>query len=266
MKNKITCIFLILFSLLVYGQKENDSAYVVEEMVEVLIDENADLDSTDSLLQHNYKTENTVFPKTFSKDFQKKYTDDDFNYDISKPKESIWQKIKKKLAEIIAKIFSGKKGNNTEYLFLMFLRVLAIIAIGGLLYIIVRYIMERQGTWILSKKGKTLNPEAQTITENIHELDLPALIRKYEESGKYRYAIRYHFLLLLKKMTDKKIIQWDPEKTNGEYLRKIQGTTLYPEYRKLFYIFDHIWYGERNISQSEYEKYKQNFQQIFDKL
>ena len=59
----------------------------------------------DSILKRNYKTENTVYQKSFEPNFQKKYNTKEFNYSIIKPHESLWERIKRNISRLIRKIF-----------------------------------------------------------------------------------------------------------------------------------------------------------------
>lgn len=259
MKNRIFLFVTILGFSLSYAQKM-DSVSPMDKTIEQVLVKSEGIASVDSLLEGVYNTTNKIYERKFAPNYPSKYQSDDFNYDISKPKMSAFQKFLNKLEEIFAQFFQTSYDSGLNELFLTFIRIVAIVAVGVLLYFIIRYFMMKNGTWIFSRSAKKRSPESRTITENIHELDLPYLIGKYEQEENYRYAIRYNFLLLLKHLTDHKIIRWDPEKTNGEYLAMMRGKPLYDDFKRLFYIFDHIWYGERKISKDEYFKFKKNFE------
>ncbi len=115
------------------------------------------------------------------------------------------------------------------------------------------------------RKVKKLNPEDRTITENIHELDLLSLIKNYEDKKEYRSAIRYQFLYLLKLMTDKNMLEWDPEKTNRDYVRMLSGNALQSDFQKLSFVFENVWYGERTIGENEYTIFRKQYQQTQQK-
>lgn len=108
--------------------------------------------------------------------------------------------------------FQSNSLRGANDLFYVLLRIIAIVLIGFVLYVIIRFVLSRNGNWVFSKKSKKLNPEDRTITENIHELDLPSLIKNYEDKKEYRSALRYQFLYLLKLMTDKNMLEWDPKR------------------------------------------------------
>ncbi|MCT3923766.1 DUF4129 domain-containing protein [Elizabethkingia anophelis] len=260
--NRILYI-IFLFTLSVHAQ-EVDSI-VSDEVIEKNIKDKNQL-KTDSLLKKGYTTESVVYPGTFDAKFKEKYQGSDFDYSVNKPKESLWQKFKKWLGELLNDWFQSNSLRGANDLFYVLLRIIAIVLIGFVLYVIIRFVLSRNGNWVFSKKSKKLNPEDRTITENIHELDLPSLIKNYEEKKEYRSAIRYQFLYLLKLMTDKNMLEWDPEKTNRDYTRMLSGNALQSDFQKLSFVFENVWYGERTIGENEYAIFRKQYQQTQQKI
>ncbi|MCT4325119.1 DUF4129 domain-containing protein [Elizabethkingia anophelis] len=260
--NRILYI-IFLFTLSVHAQ-EVDSI-VSDEVIEKNIKDKNRL-KTDSLLKKGYATENVVYPGTFDAKFKEKYQGSDFDYSVNKPKESLWQKFKKWLGELLNDWFQSNSLRGANDLFYVLLRIIAIVLIGFVLYVIIRFVLSRNGNWVFSKKSKKLNPEDRTITENIHELDLPSLIKNYEDKKEYRSAVRYQFLYLLKLMTDKNMLEWDPEKTNRDYIRMLSGNALQSDFQKLSFVFENVWYGERTIGENEYTIFRKQYQQTQQKI
>ncbi|MCT3808761.1 DUF4129 domain-containing protein [Elizabethkingia anophelis] len=260
--NRILYI-IFLFTLSVHAQ-EVDSI-VSDEVIEKNIKDKNQL-KTDSLLKKGYTTESVVYPGTFDAKFKEKYQGSDFDYSVNKPKESLWQKFKKWLGELLNDWFQSNSLRGANDLFYVLLRIIAIVLIGFVLYVIIRFVLSRNGNWVFSKKSKKLNPEERTITENIHELDLPSLIKNYEDKKEYRSAVRYQFLYLLKLMTDKNMLEWDPEKTNRDYVRMLSGNALQSDFQKLSFVFENVWYGERTIGENEYTIFRKQYQQTQQKI
>lgn len=260
--NRILYI-IFLFTLSVHAQ-EVDSI-VSDEVIEKNIKDKNQL-KTDSLLKKGYTTESVVYPGTFDAKFKEKYQGSDFDYSVNKPKESLWQKFKKWLGELLNDWFQSNSLRGANDLFYVLLRIIAIVLIGFVLYVIIRFVLSRNGNWVFSKKSKKLNPEDRTITENIHELDLPSLIKNYEDKKEYRSAIRYQFLYLLKLMTDKNMLEWDPEKTNRDYTLMLSGNALQSDFQKLSFVFENVWYGERTIGENEYTIFRKQYQQTQQKI
>ncbi|TGE23032.1 DUF4129 domain-containing protein [Hymenobacter metallicola] len=92
-----------------------------------------------------------------------------------------------------------------------------------------------------------------TTTEDIHTLDFSALLAEAEATGNYRLAVRLGYLQVLKQLTDQGLIQWQPEKTNHDYVHELGASSLRPPFRELTQQFEYVWYGEQNdLSAAQY--------------
>ena len=114
--------------------------------------------------------------------------------------------------------------------------------------------VERKGNLFFAKKNTKLEIPVEDVVENIHEVDFPETIAKYERQRDYRSAVRYHFLWILKQLTDKKIIEWNPEKTNKDYIAEIQKADIKQGFKEIALIFDYVWYGEFKIDELKYRE------------
>lgn len=251
-------VFLLLFfSLLgtpVFSQ--------YDELQEVVVQDSADAETfleADSLVKTNYSTNNILYPKNFSPNFKAKYRANEFDYEVLKPKESIWDKIKRKIAQLISMIFKDIDPNKANNYTVNILRFFGIAIIGFLLFILIRYLMSKDGNFLFGKKNRKIKITSHDIEENIHEINFPERILKFEKEQNYRSAIRYHFLYSLKKLTDKSLINWNPEKTNRDYLRELKNNNLQEDFRRIIYIYDYIWYGEFQTEEKDYQHYKTYF-------
>lgn len=209
--------------------------------------------------QKNKETNNKLYPKQFKKDFINKYQTIDFDYTLTKPHESIWQKIKRKVGEWLSKIFKDAEINTWNTSLKSILNFLSFIIVSGILFFLIRFLFGKEGNWVFSKKNKKIPLKTRPITENIHELNFVELIGDNEQKQDFRLAVRYQFLQLLKKLTDTKRIEWSPKKTNNDYLKELKNDTLYNNFESLAYIFDNVWYGEFLVSEEKYKQIKQQF-------
>ncbi|WP_426477004.1 DUF4129 domain-containing protein [Chryseobacterium sp. CBSDS_008] len=258
--NRILFFILLFLSLgLVHAQDDNsgsddlaDSLYTTGHYRNML--------RADSVLMKNPVSENTVYPKTFKENIPSRYKGKEFDYSVSKPRESFFQKLMRKLDQIIQSIFGETTLTKSAEFTTVLIRLFAIILIGFLLYFIIRYILGKDGNFIFGKKNKKLDLNVQELHENIHEINFPESIAKFEHAGDYRSAVRYQFLFILKKLSDKKLISWNPEKTNKDYAIELKATHLKKEFSNLSYIFDYVWYGEFNIEEESYQKFKNQYQ------
>lgn len=258
--NKLFLFILLFLSLgLVQAQDDNstdeylgDSLYTTGHYKNML--------RADSVLMKNPVSENEVYPKTFKENIPSRYKGNEFDYSVSKPRESFFQKLMRKLNQIIQSLFGettlSKSGEFTTIL----IRLFAIILVSFLLYFIIKYVMGKDGNFLFGKKNKKLDLNVQELHENIHEINFPESIAKFEHAGDYRSAVRYQFLFILKKLSDKKLINWNQEKTNKDYATELKAPHLKSEFSNLSYIFDYVWYGEFSIEEQNYQKFKNQYQ------
>ena len=94
----------------------------------------------------------------------------------------------------------------------------------------------------------------ETLTENIHELDFAEQLRLAEEAGNRRLAVRLGYLALLKQLSDRDLIAWQPDKTNRTYVGELasQRPALRPPFAELTRQFEYVWYGELPLSPAQY--------------
>ncbi|MDH6252084.1 hypothetical protein M2347_001811 [Chryseobacterium sp. H1D6B] len=260
--NKFFIFLLIFFSAgCTYAQDKNDPT-VAEEYIEDSLDTGhyKNMVRADSVLLQHPVSENTVHPKKFQEDLSSRYKGNEFDYSTSKPRESFWQKLQRKIAKIIQSIFGETSLETSANVTWIIIRLFAIILIGFLLYFIVKYLIGKNGNLFFGKKNRKMIINEEELHENIHEINFPESIAGFERTGDYRSAVRYQFLFVLKKLSDKKLISWNPEKTNKDYAAELKAPHLKNEFSNLSYIFDYVWYGEFSIDEQNYLKFKNQYQ------
>lgn len=255
---KFKFYFLFLFLIFTFGAAQIvtpqpsviDSSFIYGEDQYV---------TSDSSVQEMPVTNEVIFPKKFADKFQSKYTGEEFDYTTIKPRESLWEKMKKRIAEMMRSIFGEvdplKSANYAEII----LRFFAIVIIGLVIYFLLKFLLSKDGNLFFGKKNKKLDISDQDLKENIHEINFPDSIHNFERKIDYRSAIRYQFLFVLKKLSDKKRIEWNPEKTNKDYLAELKDKNQKTEFKELVYIFNNIWYGEFDVENQNYERFKDKF-------
>lgn len=215
--------------------------------------------SSDSLLKKNPISNNPVYAKSFEPNFREKYKGDEFDYKKVKNEKSFWQKLIERIISFLESIFGHIDPNKTTQYTGNVFRLFVVIIVGFVLYFFIRFFMNKNGNFFFSKKSKNFNANNQNLQENIHEINFPEAITKFENEKQYRSAVRYRFLLVLKKLNDQKHIVWNPEKTNQDYLAELKQTNLKDEFEELIYIFDYVWYGEFEVKEAQYHKFRQKF-------
>lgn len=151
------------------------------------------------------------------------------------------------------------QGNGGKYL-MYFLRSLPYIGILFFLYFIFRYLLGIDLIRLKRRKNIKFPVVDMTDEERImQEEDLKKLITDAVANKDYRLAVRYHYLSLLKKLVDKGLIDWRPEKTNRDYVSEVQSNTFSSEFRKLTFVYDYVWYGNFVPDQNAFEEINTDF-------
>lgn len=214
---------------------------------------------TDSLLLKNPITDNVIYPKKFEEKFQSKYKGSEYDYTTIKPRESLWEKIQKRILKILESLFGKADPNKTANYAGNIMRILAIVICGFVLYFLIQFLLGKNGNFFFGKKNKKIELSNQDLQENIHEINFSETIERFERQSDYRSAVRYQFLLVLKKLTDKKLVNWNPEKTNNDYFSELKNSDLKRDFKELTYVFDYVWYGEFAVDEHSYRHFKNKF-------
>ncbi|WP_415325366.1 DUF4129 domain-containing protein [Chryseobacterium sp. MMS23-Vi53] len=261
--NKIFAFLLFFFSVdFSYAQTENDPPPPVAEVYVDSLNTGhyKNMYRADSVLSKNPVTENTVYPKQFKENLPSRYKGAEFDYTTVKPRMSFWEKLMNKISKILESIFGKTVFSNSSNFAGILMRLFAILLVGFLLYFIIKYLINNGSLSFFGKKNRKVEIRDEELHENIHEINFPETILKFEKSGDYRSAVRYQFLFILKKLSDKKLINWNPEKTNKDYVAELKVPHLKNGFYDLSYIFDYVWYGEFNIDEESYLKFKNQYQ------
>ncbi|MDQ1163618.1 hypothetical protein QE422_003986 [Chryseobacterium sp. SORGH_AS 447] len=261
--NKLTFLLLIFFTVgHTSAQTESGPPPTSAEVYVDSIDTGhyRNMYRADSVLQKNPVSENTVYPKNFKPNVPSRYNGKDFDYTTVKPRMSFWEKLMDKIGRLLDSIFGKTIFTKTGNVAGVLIRFFAILLVGFLLYFIVKYLIANGGFSLFGKKNRKVDIREEELHENIHEINFPESILKFEKSGDFRSAVRYQFLFILKKLSDKKLITWNPEKTNKDYLAELKVPHLKNQFYDLSYIFDYVWYGEFTIDEASYMKFKDQYQ------
>jgi hypothetical protein len=255
--------FLLIFCSVGYAhaQQEDNPPPTVEVYVDSMnTGHYKNMYRADSVLAKNPVTENTLYPKKFKENIPSRYKGKDFDYTTVKPRMSFWEKLMQKIYQIIESIFGENVFTKSGNIAGVLVRLFAIIVVGFLLYFIIRYLAGKEGNFFFGKKNKKVHIKDEELHENIHEINFPESILQFERSGDFRSAVRYQFLFILKKLSDKKLIVWNPEKTNKDYVAELKAPHLKNAFYDLSYIFEYVWYGEFSITEESYLKFKSQYQ------
>lgn len=200
-----------------------------------------------------------VLPVFFDKNFKENYDGNAFIYEEAAPVKSIWERFKEWFSEWLNRTFDVQDSERAMTILDYTVNTLAVILILVVIYLIIKAILNKDGTWIFGSKSDENLIRYDEIERNLHLVDFEKLIKQSIQSGENRLSIRYYYLFLLKKMAEKELIEWDVEKTNSDYLYEIKSTQLKERFEYLSYLYNNIWYGEFNLNAQEFDKAKKAF-------
>jgi hypothetical protein len=178
--------------------------------------------------------------------------DEDFNYaEAPTVGESLWDRFWRWVGNLIGKML-GKMATTNWGNVLLYLLAL------GVLIVIVMAVLKVDAFRVLS--GSNSGVTKGVFHENIHEMNFDELLQQAIAKGDFRNAVRLVFLQSLKILSDKQHINWQPGKTNHDYLDEVQATDVKQGLGQLSYYFDYAWYGGFSISENQYQRVKTIFE------
>ncbi len=203
--------------------------------------------------------------RSFDEGFKEEYSGTDFEYERVKSEKTAWDRFKEWLVYWLNQLFSSdtRPGKLTGWTILV--RVLAFLLLGVAIYFIARAILNKEGYWIFGKAGKKITIQ-DADGEDIHEMDFGRLVSETANDGNYRLALRYYYLWLLKKLSNREVIRLHSDKTNTDYLYEIRDSGLKKDFQYLSYVYDHSWYGEFPIDRTAFEKAERAFRKTLNTL
>lgn len=196
----------------------------------------------------------TGFDPALLKDFK---AGQDYQYDReTQAGLSLWERFIRWLASLLPQR-ETEDDRQTSQIWTWLIRLVAAIilvyAVTKMLGIDIPFNLDFRGKKAIS---------AAALTEDIHTIDFPKLIGEAIGEQDYRMAVRLHYLLALKQMTDKGLIDWRNWKTNDDYVQEIKDQDLRFSFNQMTLVFDFTWYGE-------FEMNAQNFvsaQNMFERF
>ncbi len=209
------------------------------------------------LIEHsNIKKRN--FP-----DLRKQYDSDEFVYETRSKKKNAWDRF----LEWLNEFFGGSNSNGSSGSTLdTLLKFLAGGIILFVIFLIVKAIMNKEGKWIFGKSSDKHILRYDELEKDLQSVNFEKLIRETRISGEKRLMIRYYYLWLLKKMSAQGYIEWDPEKTNSDYINDLKQADLKADFEYLSYLYNYIWYGEFDVDEQALQKAAQAFEKTIKSI
>lgn len=87
--------------------------------------------------------------------------------------------------------------------------------------------------------------------------------------GDFRQGLRYIYLASLSFMTERELLNYDPTRTNAEYITMIKekvSEDFLLNFKQFTFLFDEKWYGKRHCTKNDYDKAVALFQDLQQSL
>jgi hypothetical protein len=200
-----------------------------------------------------------IIPIQFNPNFKEKYKSSEFQYEVKVEEKGLWDRFLEWLAYWFRKLFGLSDGISSDMANIT-MKIVATLIVLYVIYMIVKLVLNKEGQWIFGKSTTKKVVSYHDIERNLKNIDFEKLIKDTIRTGDKRLAIRYYYLWLLKKMSEKSIIDWNPEKTNSDYLYEIKNEELKFNFSYVSYLYNYIWYGEFDIDNTTFDKAKVTFE------
>jgi hypothetical protein len=211
------------------------------------------------LTQKELKTDKSQLKnKQFQVNFQAKYKSKEFQYEVKVVESNFWDRLKEWIYNWLEKLFGLSRITSMKTIGIV-VRVVAALIVLYVVYLIVKLLINKEGQWFIGKSTTKNIISYQDIEKDLTKVDFEKLINSTLKSGNKRLAIRYYYLWLLKKMAEKNHIDWNPEKTNSDYLYEIQNRDLKQRFGYASYLFNYIWYGGFDLEEIDFTSAQNTF-------
>lgn len=183
----------------------------------------------------------------------------EFQYGEDDPKtQSWWDRFWSAFWRWIAELFGDGTKKAQKTALAPFLKYLLIaICVGLVVFVVIKLV----GVKMFAGKSKSVDVPYDETLENIHEIDFNEEIEVALQNKNYRLAVRLLYLSTLKLLSDKELIDWQPNKTNQAYLGEVPQEQA-PEFALLTRNFEYVWYGDFSLDASTFGEIQTSFQQF----
>ncbi|MGD1843143.1 MAG: DUF4129 domain-containing protein [Thermonemataceae bacterium] len=186
-------------------------------------------------------------------------SDSDYNYDREKAKRSFtwWDKFKRWFADKFFKSLFGESDASERWILYLLLAIVII-------YVILRFLKADLSSLLSTRKNKQQELTYEDVSSNIQQVDFDLLIQKAIKDRQFDLSVRFMYLKSLRLLSDKNLIDWQPDKTNIEYLYDLNvKPTLQDKFRSISLFFDYTFYGDFDLSEDLFYKLKPTFDNFY---
>ena len=133
-----------------------------------------------------------------------------------------------------------------------------IVAIGLFAYLVYRLFLSNSS--FFSRSRKNISADIQVSTEDTSDPDV--MLRNAIKTGNYRLAVRYLYLQVLSRLSEKRFIEINANKTNYEYVNEVRKHKFANDFASLTLQYEYVWYGEYPVDEKLFKQLEEGFLQF----
>jgi hypothetical protein len=153
----------------------------------------------------------------------------------------------KPFKEEISKKYTPRNDDWMKFLAYFF----AIAAAVFLIYKLVQYVYSPDNRRLKHAEIPTEKTEEEPTIES----DLDLLLKTALQENNYRNAIRIYYLMVIRDLNNRNIVQYTIDKTNFDYLSETGSHPVFNVFRELTMTFERIWFGDAFADENNLRKY-----------
>ena len=247
LKNKLSYQFLILlagflFSFNIHAQVSTDTSTVTD-------------------VEEDPEVATTYYPDTLKREFRAIESDSvqavnaDKGFYYKKYMDSLLRATQFKVQKPRRRVDL----NGSDFFSSIFGIIFWILAIGLFAYLVYRLFLSNSS--FLSRSRKNISSDIAVVEEE-NTNDPDSLLRNAIRNGNYRLAVRYLYLQSLQRLSEKKLIEINTNKTNYEYVMEVRKHKFANEFASLTLQYEYVWYGEYPVNERLFEQIQSSFTQF----
>ena len=145
-------------------------------------------------------------------------------------------------------------------------RTITYIVLGVLLVLIVYRIIVVNNLFMAGASRRRTEEVIEGEIAEMEDTNLDQKIQAAVEARQFRPAIRLMYLKALRSLNEKGWIRYHAQSTNYDYMNQVQPYGVGSEFRFMTHVYEYVWYGEFPITEDQFSKVYQNFQQFFNTI
>lgn len=138
-------------------------------------------------------------------------------------------------------------------------QTLAYIFFVALLLLILYFIIRIFGGYNPSVDQERQVIELEDLEQRILETDLEKLFRKSLAEKDFLQCTRLLYLMVVKGLSEKRLIVWQKDKTNRDYLYELSDEKYRGPFERITLLYEWAWYGNASVDEKTFWELEKRF-------